>query len=398
MREEYPVLKLIQAVFSSLCPGSVNKLLPLLTIPKKSLMIKAHPKFKCPTMRRTSQVFLNDLNKTKTKTLTEFLYKCHDITQYFVDFFWHSGDRSAKLADLETVHRGRDRFETTARMAQAMAKQAKETIRNGTMNNNRKPRLRKHTITLYSLFVEIEKFKGSFDYAINFKGSGAPVMTVPIKSTKHLNNKIKNGWTLSKTIRLGIIDGKLFVDLILEKPKPVLRNSGRVLGMDSNYKHGMVFSDGRMIGDEIYDIIQNFGKRQKHTHKECTDRMFRALNKMDLSGVKAIVIENLKNVKKRGKFSRKLNRRMSHWLYASVMDWLSRRCEELGIRLERKSPWKTSQRCSVCGKWDRRNRRGDKFICVHCGHNDQADLNAAKNLEFLGLAGVYGLRDLPSLK
>ena len=38
----------------------------------------------------------------------------------------------------------------------------------------------------------------------------------------------------------------------------------------------------------------------------------------------------------------------------------------------------------------------NKFICVHCGHSDQADLNAAKNLEFLGLAGVYGLRSLPS--
>jgi transposase len=35
---------------------------------------------------------------------------------------------------------------------------------------------------------------------------------------------------------------------------------------------------------------------------------------------------------------------------------------------------------------------------VHCGHRDQADLNASKNLEFLGLAGVYGLRLLPSSK
>ena len=166
--------------------------------------------------------------------------------------------------------------------------------------------------------------------------------------------------------------------------------------MDSNYKHGMVFSDGRMVGENVYKTIQEFSKRQKHTHAECESLMFNALNKMDWSGIRTLVVEDLKYVKYRGKFPRRLNRRMSHWLYASIMDWLSHRCEELGIRLEKKNPWKTSQRCSVCGKWDRRSRRGDKFICVHCGHSEQADLNAAKNLEFLGLAGVYGLRSLPS--
>src|SRR5271157_3175037 len=123
-------------------------------------MIKAHPKFKTPTMRRTSRVFLTDLNKTKTETLKTFLYKCHDLTQYFVDLFWQSGERSAKMASLQTVHKGRDRFKTTTRLAQAMAKQAKEIIRD--RMNNRKPRLRKHTTTLYYHFVRVEKFKGFF--------------------------------------------------------------------------------------------------------------------------------------------------------------------------------------------------------------------------------------------
>jgi IS605 OrfB family transposase len=357
-------------------------------------MIKAHSKFKTPTMRRASRIFLNDLNKSKAHTLKSFLYKCHDITQYFVDLFWASGDRTAKLANLEIIHKGRDRFNTTTRLSQALAKQAKEIIRD--RMNNRKPRLRKHTVTLYYHFVTIEKFNGVFDYAIKLIGSGAPIMVIPVKSTGHLNRKLKNGWTIGKSIRLGLEDDQLFVDFILEKPIPSLRMTGKVLGMDSNYKHGMVFSDGRMVGEKIYDRIQEFGKRQKHTHIECRNEMFKALNEMDLSDVRMIAVENLKNVKRRGKFSRVLNRRMSHWLYAYVMDWLSHRCEELGIRLEKKDPWKTSQRCPVCGRWDRRNRRGDEFICVHCGHIDQADLNASKNLECLGLAGVYGLRLLPS--
>src|SRR5262249_51882357 len=43
-----------------------------------------------------------------------------------------------------------------------------------------------------------------------------------------------------------------------------------------------------------------------------------------------------------------------------------------------------------------RNRRGEGFRCVGCGHEDDADHNAAMNLEYLGLAGVYSLRLLSS--
>ncbi len=74
---------------------------------------------------------------------------------------------------------------------------------------------------------------------------------------------------------------------------------------------------------------------------------------------------------------------------------IERKCEELGIEVIRKNPWKTSQFCRYCFKWDRRNRRGDKFLCVNCHHGvEHADFNASKNLELLGLLGFYGIHDL----
>jgi len=69
---------------------------------------------------------------------------------------------------------------------------------------------------------------------------------------------------------------------------------------------------------------------------------------------------------------------------------------EEGVRMIFVSPYKTSQRCHSCGKIDSKNRKGERFRCVDCGHEDDADHNAAKNLEYLGLAGVYSLRLLPS--
>ncbi|MCI0711929.1 MAG: zinc ribbon domain-containing protein [Chloroflexi bacterium] len=363
-------------------------------------MKKAHRKSKSPIMRRTSRVYLNDLNAGKAQTVRDFLHLCHDATQYFIDLFWQRQDFSAELADLPTVQRGRDRFNITTRLAQALAKQAKETIRSQVeKDHQRKPQLHHWTVTLYYHFVDIQPFAGChFDVAVQLTGSGAPRMTIPVHATRHLNRKLTDGWQLSKTLRLGMRKGRLFVDFILEKPRPQKKTAGRVVGMDSNYVNGLIFSDGQHIGQELVKDIRQFPKRKKHTHSQIKSRIGQAIKQLDWSSIRVLVIEDLKHVQrgKRGTFPRTHNRRLSHWLYAYIADVLVRYCEEHGVRLERKHPAYTSQYCHICNRWDRRNRRGDRFTCVHCGYTAHADHNAAYNLELLGLAGVYGLRLLQS--
>ena len=359
-------------------------------------MKKAHKK--PSVMRRTSRIFCNDVNAGKAVMVRDFLHQCHDVTQYFVDLFWQRQDFSADLADLATVHRGCERFGITTRLAQALAKQAKEICRTAHTNGHRKPRLRRWTTTLYSHFMRLEPFAGPhFDYALCLIGSGAPRLTLPLHSTKHLNGLLKEGWALGKTVRLGWRTGRLCVEVILEKSRPAPKTVGAVVGMDSNYKHGLVFSDGQTTGDTAYETMQRFAKRQKHTHAHIKSLVSHALKQIDWSNVRILCIEDLKRVKQflRGTFPRRLNRRLSHWLYNLLAQRLACACEERGIRLERKHPAYTSQYCRLCGRWDRRNRRGDQFVCRTCDHTDHADVNAAHNLAFLGLAGVYGLRSLP---
>jgi IS605 OrfB family transposase len=349
-------------------------------------------------MRRSTRVYLNDLNVGKHDILVEFLRLVHDVSQYFVDLFWQRKDFSSKLADLETVHRACKRFGITTRLAQACAKQAKETIVSQRKKEiKRKPRLRKHIFTACQHFVKVTPYDGdAYDFMIEFIGSGAPWMKVPVHSTYHLNKFLANGWKIGNSIRLGRRKNRIWIDFILEKVKPVQKKVGKIIGMDSNYKNGLVFSDGQMIAKNVYDRIQTFGKRQKNTKTEIKNLFNKELKKVDLSDVDKLVIENLKNVKKdtRGKFPRKLNRRMSHWLYAYIVERLTMLVEEAGSVLIKKHPAYTSQYCSVCNKWDKRNRKGDVFRCKTCGHEDHADINAAKNLQLLGEAGSYGIRSL----
>jgi putative transposase len=51
------------------------------------------------------------------------------------------------------------------------------------------------------------------------------------------------------------------------------------------------------------------------------------------------------------------------------------------------NPQYTSQKCFVCGYTDSENRKTQElFECIKCGHSENADINAAKNILAAGLA------------
>ncbi len=277
---------------------------------------------------------------------------------------------------------------------------SKETVCSQSEKDRRKrrmPRLTSHTANLDSRFVKIEPFDGLFDMCLKF-GSGVPKLVIPFNWTKHTNKFRDSGWELAKSIRLGYNKKGLFIDLIIEKERPEIKEQGVIIGVDRGFNTMLVTSDGQFIGEQLKEEIKKGGKRRKSWHHYIETEANRFLKHLNLDNVKLISLENLKHVKrgKRGKFSRKVNRLLSFWLYARVGERLKRICEEKGIRIGLKSPWKTSQRCAVGDNIDRRNRRGDRFLCLSCGHADNADHNASRNLEALGLAGVYSLRSLPT--
>ena len=85
-----------------------------------------------------------------------------------------------------------------------------------------------------------------------------------------------------------------------------------------------------------------------------------------------------------------LNRRIA----ASAWSRLVRRTTDKaavsqGCEVVRVDPRHTSQRCSVCGHVDPGNRPSQAvFYCLGCGHADNADVNAAKNILAAGLAAT----------
>ncbi|MCB9061612.1 MAG: transposase [Halobacteriovoraceae bacterium] len=63
---------------------------------------------------------------------------------------------------------------------------------------------------------------------------------------------------------------------------------------------------------------------------------------------------------------------------------LSYKCEWNGGHLELVNPKFTSTRCSECLYNNKMNRKNKHFECLNCGHKEDADLNAAKNINRVG--------------
>ena len=368
-------------------------------------MIKKHKRSRRGWMRRTSRIYLGHLNQGKAKILTKFLGRYSEALNYSIKRLWSLPaplDRfSNDLAAKEFTDSVKARFELTARVVQCVAKQAKECVNSQSKKSKRKqnmPRSKKHVANIDSRMVCVERFNGSFDMCIKF-GSGVPNIMIPFNWNKHTDKFRNDGWLVGPSVRIGYDTKGLFVDIIFEKPKPKKRTKGKLIGIDAGLNSLLYTSNGQNIGGaELKSTITKGGKRRKSYHHFITTEANRYLKRLRLTGIRSIAIEDLKYVKhnKRGKFRRNSNRLLSFWYYAKVRARLERTCEELGILIIPKNPWKTSQRCPECCKIDKKNRNGKRFKCVECGHTDDADHVGALNLELLGLAGVYSLRSLPS--
>ena len=94
-----------------------------------------------------------------------------------------------------------------------------------------------------------------------------------------------------------------------------------------------------------------------------------------------------------------LNRAVLNVSFYKIREQLEYKAEKSGTKIELVDPRGTSQTCFQCGHKSKTNRKKqDKFKCTTCSHEDNADINAAKNIlkRANPSAAVLGRRKSPS--
>ena len=219
----------------------------------------------------------------------------------------------------------------------------------------------------------------------------------------------------------------IYVDLVYEhQPKP-LEPTGKTIGIDLGVVDRLALSDGARIAGRKLDrrrqrrlqrrLSRSKGSkkgqrksnrfrkrarslaREQHRNKvrnrnECHRLTSEIVGEHQLIAVEALTIPNMnrsaagtaeepgRNVAaKRG-----LNRSIQEQTWGLLRQQLAYKAEWAGREYVEVDPKYTSQRCSACGVVEAGSRKKKLFVCAACGHQDDADVNAAKNILRAGLA------------
>lgn len=274
------------------------------------------------------------------------------------------------------------------------------------------PKINNISINLDERFFDIKEGNHFDNYVkiilpfFNEKGTRALKVHVPLKNHKHSNKLRRNGYSLRNNLQLKKVNGQYYINMVWYKEDPQKRTEGSSLGLDLGVNKLITCSNGHIIGDDmpqLYDKIINKQRNSKNykqllTYRDNITNYY--VNQLDLTEVKSIIIEDLKNVKhkssfkeqvKKGKvrFNKKkqqeINDRNARWMYPSVIRKIERMCAERGIKLVKVSPAYTSQTCSNCGNIDDKSRKGANYKCVSCGYEIDADVNASINIRNRGV-------------
>jgi transposase len=241
-------------------------------------------------------------------------------------------------------------------------------------------------VTIY----ESPKMK-SFDLAVRLGSIFGNRISLLLPTKKHalFNKHINNGYSVNSSVQLRRIDDKLYVNLFLEKEKPEIKSTGKVVGIDVGIKKLMSTSEGEFFGKEIEAKIQKLKRRKRGSHNfkqtiaEIKSYIGQQVNKLKLDDVCAVVLEDLEvqNMSKRGGKSSKEHRRtLGNWNSRLLFGRVNNRCDENRVFVAFIPPEYTSQICSSCGVVCKESRSGERYECKHCVASLDADYDASINI------------------
>lgn len=125
--------------------------------------------------------------------------------------------------------------------------------------------------------------------------------------------------------------------------------------------------------NEVRDKVANFADTINHKYSRyivdyAEKNNCGVIQLEDLSGATANVNEKF----------------LKEWNYFDLQSKIEYKAKEKGIQVIKVNPKYTSKRCNVCGNIHDDNRdcknNQAKFKCTVCGHEDNADINACKNI------------------
>ena len=349
-------------------------------------------------------------NQLKTAQLKQPFDVYAAELQGLVDQLLYQEDKIPKFFNKDVT----DGIKLPSRLSQVVAKQAsaiarsiqaKVELANKASNkqkyqtellakyNNRslKIDIKSVNIELDSRFISIQPNKTSklCDYWIKITSFPKGSFYLPLNLTSHMQDLISRGYSL-KTDSLRVNSNGTVGLYFVKEVK--LKTGKTIVGIDMGRNKLIVGSDGstettHATGLKTKEILELI-KRRKSTSKSSKKTRTYLKNQINYclkhniqwDIIDRLIIEDLSDIKSGNKWGKK----NQHWCVGYAQEKIKHLSEENDVRLTLVNAAYTSQMCSVCGFKHKNNRKGEQFLCLSCGHEMDADLNAAINIRNRG--------------
>ena len=139
----------------------------------------------------------------------------------------------------------------------------------------------------------------------------------------------------------------------------------------------------KKLTDVRYDYLQKESTRLVKNHDIICVEDLKVKNMT--KSAKGTIEEPGRNVKQKSGLNREILKE-SWSMFFKQLEYKLKLKGGIFVQIPAKN---TSRACHVCGYVDKENRKTQaEFKCIHCGHTENADVNAAKNIKRAGLAQI----------
>lgn len=349
---------------------------------------------------RSSKCSLKFSTIAKQEKLKSILVEYSNVVNFFIEKFWEitpsKGQLLKGIVNLPTTW-------LSARLRKVAAREAIDMILSSKNKKDEKARTFKPRHYGKSMSVsstianlQVKKNANTYDCWLHIASVGdGIILDLPIKLHKHFNELKAKGKRLES-----FIIKENCVQFCFEIETGIKKETGKVIGIDTGINALASTSDNCQYGLDVKELVSKI-KRKKHgsnaqkkVRRALRQRIDEVAKEVIKDNVKLVVVEDLKKMNHNSKVKRRLTKNMRRslgaWTYRYWLNRIAMTCENNRVAYRKVNPAYTSQRCYACGHIERGNRNGEMFLCLKCGHADNADINAAKNIEFRWTTAPYG--------
>jgi len=238
---------------------------------------------------------------------------------------------------------------------------------------------------------EFNKSSKSFDAWLKFLRT-----YFPLKLCKYHQRALIDFESISDSSII-VYKNELYLRLVFNTKEKELKLNN-TLGIDIGIAKPIVCSDGKQFGSGAFIKHKKieFGKKRARNQKlkeqiltkqsnwtnDLNHKLSRELiDYCLLQNVNVLGLEALKG----GHLANKRFRRYS-WAFKDLLNKIQYKALNAGLKVVEVDPAYTSQRCYKCGSISKENRQTQSiFSCRLCNYRSNADLNAAKNIQYLSV-------------